>query len=494
MQIYLNGFTELTPQNEDSTCYVLDTNYLLDSLSSLKFSNQYFNIIMENNSPVFIPFIVWVEFNYNVQKVLEKTETLIKVSNEYLEKYNSEKLEISTGLIKTKFDNLFDKKIIENNFVGQTISKEIKNYFDSMIDNDSDLINIIDSLNKKNKEILDSWKEKLQVDLNKNIREHIENTKALLINFKDQINTSETKIIIGEKYSQEDLKQKIQDCKFREQNNLLPGNSNDDLDKTKYKIWGDLVIPSKYGDMLFWLELIDFAKNNKEIKKFVIISNDIEKEDWVFKKSKKLFPQLLIEFFTKTSGSTIDHMTSHEFINKFYPETTHEDLQSDNILQLEDSVTMFEEAMFEEIEVEDEPMDDLFADLELEDYAYKDTIIVPAKRNGFKEVFLGENKWYSIYISKDRIPYLKYIAAYQSHPISKVTHIARIGKIEDSPYHSGKKMVIFNGTAKKLKRSIPLGDDYLALQGPRYTNHKKLNSASSTDDLFNFDNLFDDDL
>ena len=55
-------------------------------------------------------------------------------------------------------------------------------------------------------------------------------------------------------------------------------------------------------------------------------------------------------------------------------------------------------------------------------------------------------------------------------------------------------MVIFNGTAKKLKRSIPLGDDYLALQGPRYTNHKKLNSASSTDDLFNFDNLFDDDL
>jgi len=47
---------------------------------------------MENNSPVFIPFIVWVEFNYNVQKVLEKTETLIKVSNEYLEKYNSEKL------------------------------------------------------------------------------------------------------------------------------------------------------------------------------------------------------------------------------------------------------------------------------------------------------------------------------------------------------------------------------------------------------------------
>ena len=51
-------------------------------------------------------------------------------------------------------------------------------------------------------------------------------------------------------------------------------------------------------------------------------------------------------------------------------------------------------------------------------------------------------------------------------------------------------MVIFDGAAKQLRRPIPIGDDYAALQGPRYTNHTKLNSARTTDDLFNFDDLF----
>ena len=69
---YIHGLTELTPQSEGRTCYVLDTNYLLDSLSSVRYSEQYFKAIMENKSKIFIPFIVWVEFNYNIQEILER--------------------------------------------------------------------------------------------------------------------------------------------------------------------------------------------------------------------------------------------------------------------------------------------------------------------------------------------------------------------------------------------------------------------------------------
>lgn len=299
---------------------------------------------------------------------------------------------------------------------------------------------------------------------------------------QEQVNSTETTILIGEEYSKEDFNQKVKECELREKNKLYPGNSKEDLSKEGYKIWGDLKLPHKYGDMLLWLELIEFAKNHKEFEKFVIVSNDTEKEDWVLKKTKKLFPQLSIEFFTKTSGSTVEQMKSFDFVTKFSPETSSEELEKDYIIQREEPLSVFEN-----IDVNNDLINDLFREIELEEYAYKDTIIVPAKLNGFKEVFLGEDRWYSIYISNDRIPYLEYIASYQSHPISAVTYVAKIDHIEDSPYELGKKMVIFQGVAKQLKSPIPLGDDYLALQRPRYTNHKKLNIARTTDDLFNFD-------
>jgi len=368
------------------------------------------------------------------------------------------------------------------------ISEDIKEYFDKKIDEDLETKDIINSLNKRNEELLKDWEEEFQAKLNKKIEEHIDKTEDLLINFKNKVSDSEQSILIGKEYSIEDLEYKIKECQLREENLLFPGNSQEDMDKEGCRIWGDLKIPRKYGDMLLWLELIEFAKKHKELTKFVLVSNDTEKEDWVLKKSKKLFPQLLIEFYTKTSGSTIKHMKSSDFVTKFSPEISQEDLKRDYMVQQEQMVLDLDG-----IEVNDEPIDDLFDEFELFGNRYRDTIIVPARLNGFREVFLGENRWYSINISNDRIPYLKYIAVYQSQPVSAVTYIAKIKRIEKSPFKSGKKMVIFDGAAKQLRRPIPLGDDYAALQGPRYTNHTKLNSARTTDDLFNFDDIFDDD-
>ena len=191
-------------------------------------------------------------------------------------------------------------------------------------------------------------------------------------------------------------------------------------------------------------------------------------------------------------------MQSLDFVTKFSPETSQEDLQKDIILQSEKPELDFEdievEMNIDEINYEDYINEDYINEGYInEDYVYKDTIVVPAKIDGFKSVFLGENRWYSINISRERFPYLKYIAAYQSSPISAVTHVARIGGVEESPYHSGKKMIIFDGKARRLKRTIPMGKYYSALQGPRYTNHKKLNIARTTDDLFIFDDLLSDD-
>jgi hypothetical protein len=111
-----------------------------------------------------------------------------------------------------------------------------------------------------------------------------------------------------------------------------------------------------------------------------------------------------------------------------------------------------------------------------------DTIIVPAKKEGFEEVFLGESCWYAIRISGGILSKIKYIAAYQSQPISAITHLAPVSHVE--PYGDGTKYkVVFLEPAKKIK-PIPYGDAKSgAMQGPRYTRLEKPKEATQLSDL-----------
>ena len=113
-----------------------------------------------------------------------------------------------------------------------------------------------------------------------------------------------------------------------------------------------------------------------------------------------------------------------------------------------------------------------------------DTIIVPAKLDGFERVFLGEDCWYAIRISGGMLPKLKYIAAYQWQPISAITHYAPVDHIE--PYgEGGKYKMVFSEPAKKIG-PIPYGNASSgAMQGPRYTNFEKLKAAKTLTDLVN---------
>jgi len=111
-----------------------------------------------------------------------------------------------------------------------------------------------------------------------------------------------------------------------------------------------------------------------------------------------------------------------------------------------------------------------------------DTIIVPAQKDGFEKVFLGENCWYAIRISGGMLDKIKYIAAYQTQPISAITHYAPVDHIE--PYgEGGKYKLIFSEKAKEMP-SIPIGDAARgAMQGPRYTTFSKLAKAKKLTDL-----------
>jgi len=111
-----------------------------------------------------------------------------------------------------------------------------------------------------------------------------------------------------------------------------------------------------------------------------------------------------------------------------------------------------------------------------------DTIIVPARQEGFEQVFLGEDCWYAIRISGGKLPKIKYIAAYQSQPVSAITHYAPVDHIE--PYgEGGKYKVVFSEPAKKIG-PIPFGNAPIgAMQGPRYTSFDRLKTAKQVMDL-----------
>lgn len=118
------------------------------------------------------------------------------------------------------------------------------------------------------------------------------------------------------------------------------------------------------------------------------------------------------------------------------------------------------------------------------DFDDLDTIVVPARDEGFHEVFIGENCWYQIRVSSAMVNKIKYIAAYQTAPISAITHVAEVSSIEKYK-DTGKYIVYFKYPAKKISQ-INLSSKVKgkAPQSPRYTSFSKLSNAKTLDDLW----------
>lgn len=113
-----------------------------------------------------------------------------------------------------------------------------------------------------------------------------------------------------------------------------------------------------------------------------------------------------------------------------------------------------------------------------------DTIIVPAREEGFNEEFMNNERWYAIRISNAMIDKIKYIAAYQVAPISSITHIAEVDRIEK--YKDTNKYIVFfkNKTIKKISK-VSLGNKKgLAPQSPRYSSYTMILNAKTLDDLW----------
>ena len=110
-----------------------------------------------------------------------------------------------------------------------------------------------------------------------------------------------------------------------------------------------------------------------------------------------------------------------------------------------------------------------------------DTIVVPARREGFQQVFIQQNAWWTIKIASHRLTEIKYIAAYQSAPVSAITHWAEVSHIE--PHGTeGKYALYFKAAAQQISPINLEGGQ--PPQSPRYTNLQRLLQAKSMSQVF----------
>jgi len=113
-----------------------------------------------------------------------------------------------------------------------------------------------------------------------------------------------------------------------------------------------------------------------------------------------------------------------------------------------------------------------------------DTVVVPAREDGFEETFLCENRWYAVRLHGTMRPQIRYIAAYQVAPISAITHLAPVRSIE--PWKdTGKFVLNFADPANEIGPiTLVKGGRVKAPQNLRYTTYQKLQSAKTLDDLW----------
>jgi hypothetical protein len=116
---------------------------------------------------------------------------------------------------------------------------------------------------------------------------------------------------------------------------------------------------------------------------------------------------------------------------------------------------------------------------EVRSIADVDTIVCPANKEGFDETFLGENRWYAIRMSPSMIPQIKYLAMYETAPVSSIRWIGTIKTIR--PYkNTGKFEIILidrEQLAEPLKLTPEEGRKGIAPRNPRYTKLELIRRA-----------------
>lgn len=225
-----------------------------------------------------------------------------------------------------------------------------------------------------------------------------------------------------------------------------------------------------------------------EIDKYKIkncLISEVNKDD-----SKK---QKLAAYFSKSKYDNINELLDKVIFDNKPAAIIVIDEATDELYNVMDQLTISTEVIEAQTYVcddkklhrfspfKDEVMTDLPSDVDADEL---DTIVVPAREDGFNEEFLRNNRWFAIRISSAMIDKIKYIAAYQVAPVSGITYVAEVDRIEK--YKDTNKYIVFfkSDTVRRIHK-VALGKKKsMAPQGPRYSSFKTILAAKTLDDLW----------
>lgn len=133
---------------------------------------------------------------------------------------------------------------------------------------------------------------------------------------------------IGRAYDSDELEQLYKDGEERYLVEIPPGYEDLEDKKGQFKMYGDTVIKSEYGDLILWRQIIDKAKEDDN--SVVFITDDSKGDWWDLDKGKKSPRNELINEFVNSTNQGFLMYNTESFLNNA-KEIFEMDVQEDTI-------------------------------------------------------------------------------------------------------------------------------------------------------------------
>lgn len=280
---YLDNDAILKIMNEG--ILVFDSSALLDLYIYSEYSQNYiFNTVFPYFSDrLWIPAQVYFEFLKHKDKMSQKAveqykNLLIRDGKDigYISKITKESDKIGKEELKSISGSL--KALYE-----VTVSERKHPY---VSDAESDIKQLNDAIAGM-QEAVRKFQDAVNQFDNK-ITEKIEQRIAVVKGLPDRVQAAvENSFAIGKEYSYEKLSAIAREGAFRYSEKIPPG----------YMDANNKIGLQKYGDLILWMQVLDYARSNG--KDILFVSNDV-KEDWHDKESNAPRLELLEEFLSNT--------------------------------------------------------------------------------------------------------------------------------------------------------------------------------------------------
>ncbi|MGE7917177.1 PIN-like domain-containing protein [Lysinibacillus xylanilyticus] len=280
---------------DEDTVIVFDANTLLHIY---RYSTITVNTLLKAmemvKKNIWLPYQAALEFNRNRQT----TKLSMKINKEAIEKKSEDKI--------------------------KDVTNELK-----------ELIGTLDVRSKDSLDTKNEIEKNVEVLLNKFYKDSLKKEIDKLLNIINTEADSLDKIVnlfngkIGKPFSKEILEDICKEGKARYDLKIPPGYM--DAKKNTYTFHGkDYQLENKYGDLVFWKEIINYAKETK--KKNVVIVSDDGKEDWIYEtKGRKIGTRVELkkELLSET-GANLLIINTNTFISSILDDT--KDLIIENVL------------------------------------------------------------------------------------------------------------------------------------------------------------------